>query len=139
MAIWQNWCFGQFYHSKLKSKHLVCLRFFWGNERKYFTHTPGLNELWSLLKSVIRGHNLSEVTQSSQFRRKIGPKSHQTTQRARSSSSVELSGPESRVPKCYLRYSNAKKISWSQKLSLTIFLNFLNCVNKKCAVYLMTF
>ena len=33
---------------KLKSKHLVCLSFlwwqgFWGNERKYFTHIPGLS------------------------------------------------------------------------------------------------
>ena len=29
LAIWQNWCFGQFYHSKLKSKHLLCLSFLW--------------------------------------------------------------------------------------------------------------
>ena len=35
-------------HSKLKSKHSVCLNFlwwqvfFWGNERKYFTHIPAL-------------------------------------------------------------------------------------------------
>ena len=35
---------------KLKSKPLVCLSFlrwqvFWGNERKYFTHIPGLSQL----------------------------------------------------------------------------------------------
>ena len=43
-----------FITQKLKSKHLVCLsflwwQFFWGKERKYFTHIPGLN---SLSKSI---------------------------------------------------------------------------------------
>ena len=38
---------------KSKSKHLVCrsfqwLQFFWGNERKYFTHIPGLDPMSSL-------------------------------------------------------------------------------------------
>ena len=27
LAIWQNWCFGQFYHARLKSKHFS--QFFW--------------------------------------------------------------------------------------------------------------
>ena len=37
---WQNWCFGQFIIQKLKSKHFfLWWQIFWGNERKYFTHT----------------------------------------------------------------------------------------------------
>ena len=50
LVIWQNWCFGQFYHQKLKSKHLAISvfsgqRVFWGNERKYFPHILGLRTL----------------------------------------------------------------------------------------------
>ena len=46
--IWCNWCFGQFYHSKLKSNCLVFSgdSFFWGNERKFFTHILGFNLSW---------------------------------------------------------------------------------------------
>ena len=31
---------------KLKSKHLLCVRSFWGNERKYFPHIPGPRWCW---------------------------------------------------------------------------------------------
>ena len=47
MAIWQNWCFGQFCHSKIEkqtrslSQFSLVTGFFWENERKYFTHIPG--------------------------------------------------------------------------------------------------
>ena len=46
---WQN-CY--FTIQKLKSKHLVCLsflwwkKFFWGNEKNYFAHTPGPRHLF---------------------------------------------------------------------------------------------
>ena len=45
LAIWQNWCFGQFYHSKIAV--FSGGRLFWWNDRIYVIHILGLKGLWS--------------------------------------------------------------------------------------------
>ena len=51
LAIWQNWWFGQSYHSKWKSKHLVGLSFpgdsFFEGTRENILHI-----FWTLVMSV---------------------------------------------------------------------------------------
>ena len=54
LAIWQNCCFGQFYHSKIEIAISVFSgqRFFWGNERKYFPHNSGLKHFILILVNL---------------------------------------------------------------------------------------
>ena len=59
-SIWQNWRFGQFYHSKIGKETLYLSQFslvtgfFWRNERKCLTHIPGLYVFWILFYENIQ-------------------------------------------------------------------------------------
>ena len=73
LTIWQNWCLGQFYHSKTwkVNNYVACFSFlwwkgfFWENDRKYFTHIPVLRFHRSL------HHELKNFKRTFWFHQKI--------------------------------------------------------------------